>query len=249
MPDLKLANNFEYSVTIPDDAALLTITAKPSVTRTFGVDGEQSPGQVHIFGTNYPRNDARVGESGLEFMFDLFLSKDDDDFTFFVEVSVPVVGDDPVREIYSLTLTRALPAIAELLVFRADDGDRQNPLNDGEVDDTLRFGPEDDEMELVFVLSDGVYDYSISELLPSGFDSIETPIIITSSSDGGIRGFRVEIDPEGTRTLETKVTLSRVLPRDEDFEFSLAFEAMSPRPIAEDADASLLSTDGVGLLR
>ena len=162
---------------------------------------------------------------------------------------MPVAGDAPVRETYILTLTKALPAIVELLVFRADDGERQREdalnLNDGEGDDTLIFGPEDEEMDMVFVLTDGTRNYSISELLPSGVASIDIPITITSSDDTDSREFMVEIDPEGTRTIETKVTLSRVLPRGADFEFSLAFEAMSPRPIAEDADASLLNPDRV----
>ena len=246
-----MSDDREYSATIPFDVNQVTITAAPNVTETL-MTGDQEPGEVRIFGTNLPRDASGEGEPGAELMVTPNLSGEDD-FTFFVEVSVLVDGEDPFIETYTLTLTRALPATVELKVFRADDEDRQNPLNDDEGDDTLIFGPEDEAMELVFVLTDGTNYYSISELLPSGVDDIDLPITITSSSDDAdTRDFMVEIDLEETRTIgtkvtfETKVTLSRVVPpRAEDFEFSLAFEAMSPRPIAADADALLLNTAGL----
>ena len=245
MPD-----NMEYSAAIPVDVDEVVITAAPSVTRTATMDDEQSPGEVRIFGTNHPRDLTEESGAGEELTVRLNLRGEEEDyFTFFVEVFVPVDdGADFVIETTTLTLTRALPAIAELLVFRAADEGRQNPLNDGEGDDTLIFGPEDDAMELVFVLTDGVDDYSIDEFRLSGSAGIGrvsdvNGVTTIALSDG--REFRVEIDPEETRTLETKVTLSRVLPQAEDFAFSLAFEAVSPRPIAADAAASLLTAGGL----
>ena len=237
-----MSDDREYSATIPFDVNQVTITAAPTITETL-MAGDQASGEVRIFGTNHPRDAGGEGASGAELIVTLDLSGEDD-FTFFVEVFVPVAGDDPVIETYTLTLTRALSANAELLVFRADDEGRQNPLNDGGEDDTLIFGPEDEIMELVLVLTDGVDDYSISELLLSGFSNTDAPITIMSSEPGNAsRQFRVEIDPEETRTLETKVTLSRVDPRGEDFEFSLTFEAEAARPVAADADAFTAEID------
>ena len=236
-----LADEREYSVVIPFLIDEVIITAAPSFTATLSPD-EQQPGQVSIFGTNHPRSDLRKGQPGAELIATLGLTGND--FTFFVEVFVPVTGDDPVIETYTLTLTKALPTVAKLLVFRADDEERQNALNEGGEDDTLIFGAEEEVMELVFVLTDGTADYSISELMLSGFGSIDTPIEITS---GGIsRQFTVEIASEETRTLETKVTLGRVnTDPGEEFDFSLTFEAepARPRPIAADADALLADID------
>ena len=244
-----MSDDREYSATIPFDVNQVTITAAPTITETL-MAGDQASGEVRIFGTNHPRDAGGEGASGAELIVTLDLSGEDD-FTFFVEVFVPVAGDDPVIETYTLTLTRALSANAELLVFRADDEGRQNPLNDGGEDDTLIFGPEDEIMELVLVLTDGVDDYSISELLLSGFSNTDAPITIMSSEPGNAsRQFRVEIDPEETRTLETKVTfetkvtLSRVdTDPGEDFEFSLTFEAEAARPVAADADAFTAEID------
>ena len=226
-------DDLEYSATIPFGVNEVTIRAVPNVTQTLGTEGEgdQNPGEVRIVGTDHPRS---MGDPGAEHSVDLDLTGRDD-FIFFVEVSVSptVAADLPVIETYTLTLTRALPATAELLAYR--DGDRQNPLND---DDTLIFGPEDDEMVLVFVLADLTNNsYSISDLMLLGFDDIVATITVTSSDDLSSREFRVAVGEEVTETLETRVTLSRAEVRGEDFEFSLTFEAEPARPIAADADA------------
>ena len=243
-----MSDGREYSAAIPVAVDEVTITAAPSVTRTPVEAGEQNPGEVRIFGTNLPRDAGGMGAPGAELTVPVDLSGEDD-FTFFVEVFVPVDdGADFVIGTTTLTLTRALPAAAEFLVFRADDAGRRNPLNDGGEDDTLIFGPEDEIMELVLVLTDGVDDYGIGELrLSASANPVSAPdgVITITLSDG--REFQVTIaeEEEKTRTLETKVTLSRVDPRGEDFAFSLPFEAVSARPIAADADDSLLNADGL----
>ena len=224
-------DDLEYSATIAFGVNEVTIRAVPNVTQRPGMAGDQNPGVVRIFGTD-PDYPGSMGDPGAEHSLALDLTGRDG-FIFFVEVSVSPVDDGlPGLETYTLTLTRALPATAELLAYR--DGDRQNPLND---DDTLIFGLEDDEMVLVFVLTDGANSYSISDLMLPEFENIVAPITITSSDGNASRLFRVEIDPEETRTLETKVTLSRAGVQGEDFEFSLTFEAEPARPIAADADA------------
>ena len=235
-----MSDGREYSAAIPVAVDEVTITAAPSVTRTPVEAGEQNPGEVRIFGTNLPRDAGGMGAPGAELTVPVDLSGEDD-FTFFVEVFVPVDdGADFVIGTTTLTLTRALPAAAEFLVFRADDAGRRNPLNDGGEDDTLIFGPEDEIMELVLVLTDGVDDYGIGELrLSASANPVSAPdgVITITLSDG--REFQVTIaeEEEKTRTLETKVTLSRVDPRGEDLEFSLPFEAEPARPIAADAAA------------
>ena len=231
----------EYSAAIPFDVDEVRITAAPSVTQMPVEDGDQNPGTVRIFGTNLPRDVSREGEPGAELTVDLDLSGVDD-FTFFVEVFVagddPDI-DDPVIETYTLTLTRALPAIVELKVFRADDGLEAS---------TLIFGPEDDAMELVFVLTDaGDNGYSIGNLMPLPLPLCDSCQIMPGN-DGEItttitlfdgREFEVAIaeEEEGEDgTLETKVTLSRAGVQGADIQFSLAFLAEPARPVADDAD-------------
>ena len=227
----------EYSAVIPFDVNQVTITAAPTITETL-MTGDQAPGEVRIFGTNLPRDASGEGEPGTELMVTPDLSGEDD-FTFFVEVFVPVAGGgEAVIETYTLTLTKALPATAELKVYRADDGLEA---------DTLIFGPEDEAMELVFVLTDADgNDYSISELMPLPLPLCnscqiepgnEGDITITLSDGREFQAAIAEEEEGEDGTFETKVKLSRAGVQGADIQFSLAFMAEPARPVADDADA------------
>ena len=91
--------------------------------------------------------------------------------TFLIEVSarpLPLAdGGKVVVENYSLTLTRALPADAELRVYRAADGERETPIRED-----LNFGADDDDMDLILILSrgGGGSGYSIRDIGISGSD-------------------------------------------------------------------------------
>ena len=204
-----------YSATVPFPATSVFITATPTVAANIVMNDEvvQHQAEVRIFRGEPLDKGGDVAGASVE----VNLPSDEDLFTFHIEVSVPssVDGGDAVMQNYSLTLTRALPADAELLVYLADD-ERQTPITD------LDFGPDEDEMDLILILSHGGIGYSISNIeimdLSNSFDEVLT----TAAGAGGF---------------ETPVTLSRVDGNAaHDVFYNLTFTATPARPPANDAN-------------
>ena len=206
----------QYFATVPFPAASAFITATPAVAADISMNGEvvQRRAEVRIF-----RAEQDQGEdvAGKETSVDL--PGNEDRFAFDIEVSVQpsVDGGDVVMENYSLTLIRALPDNAELRVYRADE--RQTPITN------LDFGPDDDQMDLILILSrGGNISYNISEIAISGSDDRFEEAV----------GIQIELEGGG---FETPVTLRRV---DDDaagdVPYSLTFTATPERPPADDAN-------------
>ena len=219
----------QYFATVPFSAVDAFITATPTVAADISMNGDvvQRRAEVRIF----LEGDSDEGEdvSGIETRVDL---PDEDRFTFRIEVSVPPVDSgDAVTEDYSLTLTRALPVDAELLVYLAADNERQTPTTN------LDFGPDDDQMDLILILSSAVggsgSGYSISDIGISGLDNRFTMTQI----DTGAGGF------------ETSVTLRRRADVDKDVPYSLTFTATPERSPDDAADANQLSATIAGILK
>ena len=210
-----------YSATVPFPAASVFITATPAVTEDILINNEivQRQAEVRIFRAEQDKGEDVAGAS-----VEVNLPGAEDRFAFTIEVSVPPLdasADDPrvVRRNYSLTLTRALPADAELRVYLASDGERQTPTT------ALDFGPDDDEITLTLILGDGESSYSISEIEISGSnDSFEPPRVDkqTTTEAGGF---------------ETQVILGRADDdAAEDVSYNLTFTATPARPPADDAN-------------
>ena len=224
----------QYFATVPFPAASAFITATPAVTETIyvgdsDVDIAQLPAEVRIFRAGQGQGEDVAGkETSVD------LPGNEDRFAFHIEVSVQpsVDGGEVVMQTYSLTLTRALPADAELRVYRAADGGRQTPITD------LDFGP-DDDLDLILILSrgDGGSGYSISDIeisdLSNSFD-----VVVNDQETTAAGGF------------ETPVTLSRVDDdAAEDVPYSLTFTATPERPLDDAADANQLSATIAGTLK
>ena len=166
------------------------------------------------------------------------LPLDEDEFVLLAEVSVqPLSAEmdgETTYQTWTLTLRRALPADADLVIFRASDEERLTPLTK---ETPLLFGPDEDARELVLVVRDGDgTSYGIEAVAPAG------PV-----ADG-----RLVVDVgQQTETagvgLVTPVTLRRDDARAAGaFTFTLSFTATPERPLA--ADAEELSADITGTL-
>ena len=230
------ANVQEYGATVPFPAASAFITATPTVTEDVLMNGEvvQRQAEVRIFRGEAPEKGDNVAGASVE----VNLPGDEDRFTFLIEVSVPPLQSDVDGEAasltYALSLTRALPDGAKLLVYLASDAERQTPVT------ALDFGPDDDEITLTLILRDGNSSYSISGIEISDPDE----------------RFEVRKNDQ-TRTeaggFETPVTLRRMDGNAAgDVPYSLSFTAAPERPLfdaADAADANPLSATIEGTLK
>ena len=209
----------QYFATVPFPAASAFITATPAVAADISMNGEvvQRRAEVRIFRAEQDKGEDVAGkETSVD------LPGNEDRFAFDIEVSVQpsVDGGEVVMQNYSLTLTRALPADAELRVYRAADGERETPITED-----LNFGADDDDMDLILILSrGGNISYNISEIAISGSDDRFEEAV----------GIQIELEGGG---FETPVTLRRV---DDDaagdVPYSLTFTATPERPPADDAN-------------
>ena len=227
----------QYFATVPFPAASAFIRATPTVMEDILIDGEvaQRRAEVRIFREGASDKGGNV--AGKETSVDLLGGEDR--FSFRIEVSVQPSedGGEAVMHNYSLTLTRALPADAELLVYLAAAGERQTPITD------LDFGP-DDDLDLILILRGaGGSGYSISDIeisdLNNSFD-----VVVNDQKTTAAGGF------------ETPVTLSRADDNAaEDVRYSLTFAATPERPISMDDaadaadDANQLSATIAGTLK
>ena len=211
----------QYFATVPFPAASAFITATPAVAADISIDGEavQRRAEVRIFRAEQDKGEDVAGkETSVD------LPGNEDRFAFDIEVSVQpsVDGGEVVMQTYSLTLTRALPADAELRVYRAADGERETPITED-----LNFGADDDDMDLILILSrgGGGSGYSIRDIGISGSDDDRFAVTNGGQIDTGAGGF------------ETQVTLRRVdVNAAEDVPYSLTFTATPARPPADDAN-------------
>ena len=230
------ANVQQYFAPVPFPAASAFIAATPAVAEGILMNGEvvQRQAEVRIFrGESLDKGEDVAGAS-----VEVNLPGNEDRFTFNIEVSVPPLQSDvageATRMIYTLSLTRALPDDAELLVYLAADAERQTPITD------LDFGPAAGYMDLIFILSRGVggISYSIGDIEISGsgnrFAVAEGGQMMTE-----VGGF------------ETPVTLGRQQDVAEDVPYSLTFTATPERPPRDDAadDANRLSAAIAGTLK
>ncbi len=236
------ANVLEYGADIPFGTDRAFIRAVPTATGDIVVDGVkvQNRAEVRIFhvtGSGAPEAlEDGDNVAGQQVVVDRQrLRRDGVDFEFRIQVSVdPLEGsnDETVFETYTLRLRRALPAAAALLVFPAADAERQRPLT---LDAPLNFGPDVDEMDLIFVVRDeDGNSYSISELEAAG---------------PGL-GARVRVDT-GSQTepeegaFETPVTLRRDQALTAGtFTFNLTFTATPQRPLAVGAEQLTVGVAG-----
>ena len=211
-----------YFATVPFPASSAFITATPAVTETIyvgdsDVDIAQLPAEVRIFRAEQDKGEDVAGkETSVD------LPGNEDRFAFHIEVSVQpsVDGGEVAMQSYSLTLTRALPADAELRVYRAADGERETPITED-----LNFGADDDDMDLILILSRGGSGYSIRDIGISGSDDDRFAVTNGGQIDTGAGGF------------ETQVTLRRVdVNAAEDVPYSLTFTATPEHPPADDAN-------------
>ena len=222
------ANAMEYFATVPFPAARAFIRATPTVTEEILINGGvvQQQAEVRIFRREeaLDKGDDVAGAS-----VEVNLPGDEDRFVFNIEVSVPPLQSDVAGEAtrltYTLSLTRALPDDAELLVHLAADGGRQTPITED-----LDFGPDDDQMDLILILSSAVggSGYSISEIEVSDLNN-NFDVVVNDQKTAAAGGF------------ETPVTLSRAGDdAAEDVRYSLTFAATPARPISMDdaADAA-----------
>ncbi len=222
------ANVLEYSADIPFDAVTAFIRAVATVTEDIRVGGDlvQNAAEVRIL----------FGDAELSSDDEAELPATESDFEFLIEVSAAPVEeeDETALQTYTLTLRRALPADAALLVFPAADAERQRPLT---MDTPLNFGPDVDEMDLIFVVRDeDGNSYSISELEAAG-PGLGARVLVETGS---------QMEPEDG-VFETPVTLRRDLALTAGtFTFSLTFMATPPRPLA--VGAGDLTADIAGTL-
>ena len=148
----------QYLATVPFSAASAFITATPAVTADILINGKvvQRQAEVRIFRAGQDKGEDVAGK---ETSVDLL--GEEDRFSFDIEVSVQPSedGGEAVMQNYSLTLTRALPADAELLVYLAAAAERGTPITD------LDLGPDDDDLDLILILRGaGGSSYSISAI-------------------------------------------------------------------------------------
>ena len=221
-----------YFATVPFPAASAFITATPAVAADILMNGEvvQRRAEVRIFRAEQDKGEDVAGkETSVD------LPGNEDRFAFHIEVSVQpsVDGGEVAMESYSLTLTRALPADAELRVYRAADGERETPITED-----LNFGADDDDMDLILILSrGGNISYNISEIAISGSDDRFEEAV----------GIQIELEGGG---FETPVTLRRVDDNaTPDVRYSLTFTATPERSPDDAADANQLSATIAGTLK
>ncbi len=222
------ANMLKYSADIPFGTDRAFIRAVATVTEDIRVGGElvQNAAEVRILfgGADLSSDDAAE------------LPATESDFEFLIVVSaLPVEqGDETALQTYTLTLRRALPPAAALLVFPASDEERQRPLMMGT---PLNFGPDVNEMDLIFVVRDEDGNrYSISELEAAG-TGLGARVFVDTGS---------QTEPE-EGAFETPVTLRRdqaLMPG--TFTFNLTFTATPQRPLAVGAEQ--LTADIAGTL-
>ena len=226
----------QYFATVPFPAASAFIRATPTVMEDILMNGEvvQRQAEVRIFREGASDKGGNVAGASVG----MDLPVDEDRFAFLIEVSVQPseAGGEAVMQNYSLTLTRALPADAGLLVYLAADAERGTPITED-----LDFGADDDQMDLILILSrGGGSGYSISDIeisdLNNSFD-----VVVNDQKTTAAGGF------------ETQVTLSRADDdAAEDVRYSLTFAATPERPISMDDaadDANQLSATIAGTLK
>ncbi len=237
----------DYEAEIPSGARSAVLTATPTVTRDNAGESEQSPGEVYLFLDGEPQgNGADV--AGDEVRLDL--STGGELFVFDIEVSVALPQENgetpPAVQNYRLTLRRALPEGAGLQILVVDEDGGRTPLTAGT---PLRFGPDEEGMNLIFVVRAGGNRYPISELRVNHGDDFtllsEDDGNPTRVEEGRLALSRGEVVADGS--FETPVRLVRNGPAlSEDFDFRLSFRATAQRPRA--AGAEELSAELAGTL-
>ena len=234
-------NVLEYRAEVPFGDGEVFITATPAVTQDLVVDGTpvQNKAEVRLFrrvasgGDELLESDDIAGRSDIE----VDLSLDEDEFVLLAEVSVLPLATEVDRvttyQTYTLTLRRALPTDAELVIFLASDEERRTPLT---VETPVEFAVDDDSMELIFVVQDDRDNsYGIEAVAPAG-----------SVSDGRLVVEKGEQTKTEDGDFATPVTLSRDLARTAGaFIFALTFTATPERPLAVNAEDLTAAISGV----
>ena len=224
----------EYRAEVSSDAGEVFITATPAVTEDLlddQGDTVQRKAEVRLFrrlaSGNVPLGDDVAAGSDTP----VNLPLNEDEFVLLAEVSVPSQegNGEPTYQTYTLTLTRALPAAAELVIFLASPGDseekRQTPLT---ADTPVEFAAADESMELIFVVRDGDDDstsYGIKEVNPVG---------LVADNRLVVEDIRKETETNGDSA--TRVTLRRNSQMAGTFTFNLSFTATPERPLAVNAE-------------
>ena len=237
----------QYSAEVPFGDGQIFLTATPAVTQDVVVAGTlvQKTAEVRLFrrlpsgGDELLEGDDIAGRSDIE----VDLPAAEDEFVLLAEVSVLPLAtevDGVTRyQTYTLTLRRALPADAELVIFLAAPGDaeekRRMPLTAAT---PVEFAAADDSMELIFVVRDrDGTSYAIDEV------SFELSPVADAA--------RLVVDVgEQTKTEDgdfaTPVTLSRDPARTAGtFTFALTFKATPERPLAMNAEDLTAAISGV----
>ena len=223
----------EYRAEVPFGAGQVFLTATPAVTQDLVVDGTlvQNRAEVRLFRRVEGALVSLENSEDIAASPDLpvGLPSDEDEFVLLAEVSVPPLATEMDGETtwqtWTLTLRRALPAAAELVIFRASDEGRETPLTAAT---PLLFAADDNSMELIFVVRDGDgTSYAIDAVVPP---------------DGSVvAGGRLVVDVgEQTETngdFATPVTLRRdAALMAGTLTFALTFTATPERPLAVGAE-------------
>ena len=228
------SNVLEYVAEVPFDSDRVFITATPAVPEDLEVDGTlvQNRAEVRLFRRLDSGDEPLANGADIAARPDLpvGLPTAEDEFVLLAEVSVPPLEMDGVTtyQIYTLTLRRALPAEAELVIFLAADEERRTPLTAAT---PLLFGPDEDAKELVLVVRDRD---GTSYAIVDGEVSFE----LSPAEEGAVRlvvevGEQTETDGD----FATPVTLGRDAARTVGtFTFALTFTATPERPLAADAE-------------